>query len=85
MDSERLRTRLIRLWKMEELLLTHPAGYTALELSRHFQVDRRTIYRDLALLEELGVPLVKGDDFRAPYRILGTYTRPSYRASLTPA
>lgn len=85
MDSERLRTRLIRLWKMEELLLTHPAGYTALELTRHFQVNRRTIYRDLALLEELGVPLVKGDDLHAPYRILGTYTRPSYRASLTPA
>lgn len=85
MDSERLRSKLIRLWKMEELLLTHPAGYTARELAAHFQVNHRTIYRDLALLEELGVPLVKGDDFQSPFRILGTYCRPSYRSALIPA
>ena len=85
MNSERLRSKLIRLWKMEEMLLTHPAGYTARELAHHFQVNRRTIYRDLALLEELGVPLVKGDERRDPFRILGTYTRPSYRTSLLPA
>lgn len=64
---------------------SYPAGYTARELAQHFQVNRRTIYRDLALLEELGIPLIKGDERRDPFRILGTYTRPAYRASLIPA
>lgn len=54
--SERLRTRLLRLYKMEELLISKN-GLTAMQLTKEFQVNRRTIYRDLALLEEVGVPL----------------------------
>jgi predicted DNA-binding transcriptional regulator YafY len=31
----------------------------AQDLARHFEVSERTIYRDIAALNELGVPLVR--------------------------
>lgn len=80
--NERLRTKLLRLWKLEEILLTTSCGYTAAELANLFKVNRRTLFRDLALLEELGIPLYKEEAWTGKYRILGTYTRPAYRAEL---
>lgn len=53
----RLATRTARLREIESLLLLSGAGLTAQELSAALGVDRRTIYRDVAFLDEQGVPL----------------------------
>lgn len=79
MQPERNRTRIIRLYKMEELLITRSDGLTAAEIGRHFRVNRRTIYRDLSLIEELGIPVYKED---GRFKILGTYKVPSYRPQI---
>lgn len=54
---ERLKTRTARLRQLEEILLLKPGGMRATELSRQFNVNRRTMYRDLGFLAEQGVPL----------------------------
>ena len=54
---ERLKTRTARLRQLEESLLLKPGGMRVSELSSHFKVNRRTIYRDLNFLAEQGVPL----------------------------
>jgi predicted DNA-binding transcriptional regulator YafY len=54
---ERLKTRTARLRQLEEMLLLKPGGMRASDLSHHFRVNRRTIYRDLNFLAEQGVPL----------------------------
>lgn len=54
---ERLKTRTARLRQLEEMLLLKPGGMRVSDLSRHFQVNRRTMYRDLSFLAEQGVPL----------------------------
>jgi len=54
---ERLKTRTARLRQLEETLLLKPRGVRAADLSRELRVNRRTIYRDLDFLAELGVPL----------------------------
>ena len=54
---ERLKTRTARLRQLEEILLLKPGGMRVSELSHHFKVNRRTIYRDLNFLTEEGVPL----------------------------
>lgn len=77
MEDERLRTKFIRLHRIEELLITTQGGLKATELCKMLRVDRRTIYRDIALLEEMGVPVYK--EFER-YAILGTYKVPSYRS-----
>lgn len=79
MTPERNRTRIIRLYRMEELLITESEGLTVTEICNHFQVDRRTIYRDIALMDELGIPLYKE---AGKYKILGTYKIPSYRPQI---
>lgn len=53
----RLATRTARLREIELLLVVAAAGLTAQELAERLGVDRRTIYRDVAFLEEQGVPL----------------------------
>lgn len=78
MKPERNCARVMRIFKIEELLLTRN-GLTVVEISQHFQVDRRTIYRDIELMQELGIPLSKDEH---GYRILGTYKIPSYRPEL---
>lgn len=78
MKPERNRSRIIRLYKMEELLITKH-GLTAVELGNHFQVNRRTIYRDIALMGELGIPLLREE---GRFKILGTYKIPSYRPQI---
>src|SRR5215510_4555450 len=54
---ERLKTRTARLRQLEEILLLKPGGMRVTDLSHHFKVNRRTIYRDLNFLTEQGVPL----------------------------
>lgn len=78
-QPQRTRTQIIRLYKMEELLMRSHLGLTVIEISRNFCVDRKTIYRDLLLFEELGIPLYKED---GRYKIMGTYTIPSYREKI---
>lgn len=41
--------------------------YSARDLAVHFRVSRRTVYRDLRLLERAGVPLVRRRDDRRYY------------------
>lgn len=80
MKPERNRTRIIRLYKIERLLLTEAEGMKVVDLAERLSVNRRTIYRDLELIQELGIPLYEEEDSR--FKILGTYTVPSYRAKL---
>lgn len=78
MNAERNRTRIIRLFKIEEILISRN-GLTVIELCNYFKVNRRTIYRDLSLMEEIGIPLIKED---GQFKILGTYKIPSYRPQI---
>jgi len=54
-DRLRKTERLIKMWV---LLHNNPHGYTIREFAERFQVNVRTIYRDLSALQnELGVPV----------------------------
>ncbi len=55
--AARLTNRTERLIKMEELLFRNASGLRAVELAEACGVDRRTVYRDLSLLTEVGVPV----------------------------
>jgi proteasome accessory factor B len=46
---------------MEQLLFRNAAGLRAVELAEACGVDRRTVYRDLSLLNEVGVPIFQKD------------------------
>jgi proteasome accessory factor B len=46
---------------MEQLLFRNAAGLRAVELAEACGVDRRTVYRDLSLLNEVGVPIYQKD------------------------
>lgn len=59
-DSLRRMERLIRIWI---LLLNNPAGYTVKQLAEKFEVNIRTIYRDLVTL---------GNDLQVPVYAEGT-------------
>lgn len=54
-------TRAERLTVVEKMLFRSPAGLRVVEIAKACEVDRRTIYRDLALLEEIGVPVYQKD------------------------
>lgn len=54
-------TRAERLTTIEKMLFRSPAGLRVVEIAKACDVDRRTIYRDLALLEEIGVPVYQKD------------------------
>jgi len=66
-----------RLLIIEQMLARSSTGLRAVELAAACDVDRRTVYRDLALLNELGVPIEQGDGrffidreaYRAPLRL----------------
>jgi predicted DNA-binding transcriptional regulator YafY len=49
--------RAARLQRLEELLLSNPAGYSVAELVSRTGVDRSTIYRDIALMSDNGIPI----------------------------
>lgn len=53
----RLTSRAARLRQIEELLYRSSHGMTAIEIAEAAGVDRRTVYRDVSLLSESGVPI----------------------------
>jgi len=54
---QRARLRLLRVIKCLRLL--ERGCYSAEDMAGHFRVSKRTIYRDLRLLAEAGVPLAR--------------------------
>lgn len=59
--ATRLTNRTERLLKMEHLLFRATGGLRAVELAEACGIDRRTVYRDLSLLSEIGVPVYQKD------------------------
>ena len=49
------------------------------DLAAIFEVSKRTIYRDIQLIQELGIPVIKD---KGLFKILGTYKVPSYRTNI---
>ncbi|HEX5692018.1 MAG TPA: transcriptional regulator [Roseiflexaceae bacterium] len=54
---DRIQSKAARLRRIEHHLYNMPQGLRAVELADYCGVDRRTIYRDLVSLEEMGVPV----------------------------
>lgn len=59
--SDRLMNRTERLTAIEQMLFRSPIGLRAVEIASSCGVDRRTIYRDLALLTDIGIPIHQKD------------------------
>lgn len=59
--AHRLINRSERLAVIEQLLFRSPIGLRVVEIAEACGVDRRTIYRDLSLLEEVGLPIYQKD------------------------
>jgi predicted DNA-binding transcriptional regulator YafY len=59
--TTRLMLRTERLVAIEQLLFHSESGMRAVELAEACGVDRRTVYRDLSLLNEIGVPISQKD------------------------
>jgi predicted DNA-binding transcriptional regulator YafY len=59
--SARLMNRTERLAAIEQMLFRSAIGLRAVELASACGVDRRTIYRDLTLLSDVGIPLHQKD------------------------
>lgn len=58
------------------LLLSQGRPWTAARLAQHFEVTERTIYRDIELLGELGVPVVGERGAGGGYRLLEGFVLP---------
>ena len=54
---DRIQSKAARLSRLERLLYNAPHGLRVVDLAERSGVDRRTIYRDLFSLEEMGVPV----------------------------
>jgi proteasome accessory factor B len=54
---DRIQSKAARLRRIEHHLYNAQHGLRAVELAEYCGVDRRTVYRDLASLEEMGVPV----------------------------
>src|SRR5262249_8448471 len=54
---DRIQSKAARLRRIEHRLYNAPRGMRATELAEYCGVDRRTIYRDLTSLDEMGVPV----------------------------
>lgn len=70
---DRILNRTERLFAMVLLLQSRP-NMTSRDLAEHFEVSRRTIFRDLRALGESGVPLTYADG--GGYEILDGYQLP---------
>jgi predicted DNA-binding transcriptional regulator YafY len=57
LTDERVRSKAARLRRIEQRLYNSPQGVRVADLAAECGVDRRTIYRDLLSLEEMGVPV----------------------------
>lgn len=75
-------SRAERLTTIEQMLFRSPAGLRVVEIAQACGVDRRTIYRDLALLGEIGIPVYQKD---ARFFINRDYYRATMRLSLNEA
>ncbi|MBA3946422.1 MAG: transcriptional regulator [Herpetosiphonaceae bacterium] len=53
----RTQSKAARLQQIEHKLYNTPQGLSAVELAAYCGVDRRTIYRDILTLEEVGAPI----------------------------
>lgn len=58
---ERVQGKAARLRRLEHKLYNTPGGLRAVELASYCGVDRRTIYRDIEALAEMGVPVWEGN------------------------
>lgn len=74
-----LSNRSERLTFIEQLLFRKPDGLRVVELAQACQVDRRTIYRDLSLLETMGIPVYQQN---GRYYIHRDYYQATLRLSL---
>ncbi len=72
-NEERRANRTERLFQLILLLQNQP-NMSSLDLANHFEVSRRTIFRDLRALTDSGVPLTYGD--HGGYEILDGYQLP---------
>jgi predicted DNA-binding transcriptional regulator YafY len=54
---DRIQSKAARLRRIEHRLYNSPQGLRVMEMADYCGVDRRTIYRDLQALEEMGVPV----------------------------
>lgn len=72
-NQERVLNRTERLFALVLLLQNRP-NMTSRELAEHFEVSRRTIFRDLRALSESGVPLTYAEG--GGYEILEGYQLP---------
>jgi proteasome accessory factor B len=61
MTAERIQTKTARLRRIEHRLYHAPQGLRVIDIASYCGVDRRTIYRDLMSLEEMGVPVWQRD------------------------
>lgn len=59
--TTRLVNRTERLAVIEQMLFRSPLGLRAVEIAEACAVDRRTVYRDLSLLGNVGVPIRQKD------------------------
>lgn len=59
--SARLINRGERLTAIERMLFRNSQGLRAVEIANACGVDRRTIYRDLVMLDKLGIPISQQD------------------------
>lgn len=57
MSEDRVQSKAARLQRIEHRLYNAPQGQRVVELAEYCGVDRRTIYRDLMTLHEMGVPV----------------------------
>lgn len=61
MTSDRIQSKAARLRRIEHLLYNAAGGMRAVDLAERCGVDRRTVYRDLTSLEDMGVPVWQHD------------------------
>lgn len=61
MTSDRIQSKAARLRRIEHLLYNAADGMRAVDLAERCGVDRRTVYRDLTSLEDMGVPVWQHD------------------------
>ena len=57
MSDERIASKAARLRWIERKLYNNPQGIRVVDLAASTGMDRRTIYRDIASLEDLGIPV----------------------------
>lgn len=72
--SRSVRLRLMRCFRLLNLLQSR-IGYRTNYLARQFQVSRRTIFRDIQFLEEIGIPVLF--DSRKDGYVLSDHFNPS--------